>query len=129
MWHGYYITDYFHLIEIGELTIFRQGIGWVGFIFWIVRYWPPAMMIFAESGCLAKISSGKIILPDGQVIEASEITGIDVRHRLLGRFMIIKSSSHTPIELNVTLCDVNIRGNFLETIDSIKNREPRGNNI
>jgi hypothetical protein len=73
---GYGVLDYFALLQSGELSWVRQGIGWIAILFWVARYYPSAWSAVWEGPCLVRGDDAEIILHGERRIRRTEIKAV-----------------------------------------------------
>ena len=81
--NGYSPIDYFTLLQTGELSWFRQGVGWIACVIWIVRYYPAAWTAVLDGPCLIQGNEAEITLPGNRRLRRSDINAVRLERSLL----------------------------------------------
>ena len=76
---GYGGLDYFRLLASGELSWFRQGVGWVALGAWVIRFYPPAWSALWDGPCLASADEGNLYLPRTQPLRLDSIKAVTLQ--------------------------------------------------
>lgn len=99
---GYSLLDYPFLIEMGHLTLFRQGVGWACTALWIARYWPSAIEDLRHT-CLIWEEGEAIRFASGAAIPKDSIVSIRVGHGLAKKTVAISCRDGKTYEQSVML--------------------------
>ena len=79
---GYSLTDYPVLLSSGQLAWFPQVVGWMAFLAWIVRYYPPAWQALWDGPCLVSGVGNDLYLPSHRSISLASVRAVTVQRGL-----------------------------------------------
>jgi len=88
---GYNVADYFGLLARGQLSIFRQAVGWLGFVLFAAWYGPSAIVALRHRNYLAADET-YFYLPTMKVA-LSEIMSLDIRKNFVHRILTVRRST------------------------------------
>jgi hypothetical protein len=89
---GYSVGDYPYLLASGELTWVGQAGAWLGLVFWLCRYYPPALSALWNGPCLVGGCDGHLILWNGLRLPLSSITSVRVHRGWLRKVAYIETN-------------------------------------
>jgi hypothetical protein len=90
---GYEPLDYFSLLQSGALSWWRTGIGWLCFVIWIVRYYPPAWTAVWDGPCILVGNDTEVIFPGGKRVVRGEIVSVHLQRGLLRKVAHFQTTS------------------------------------
>ena len=76
---GYSLTDYPALVSTGQIPWFPQLVGWVCFVVWIVRYFPPAWRALWDGPCIISSDGKDVFLPSNYKVSLASIRAVTVQ--------------------------------------------------
>ncbi|MGZ8312199.1 MAG: hypothetical protein ACXWUX_09870 [Allosphingosinicella sp.] len=88
---GWAISDYPGLIRAGELTWWRQGLGFAALVAWIVRYFPPAILVLIDGPCVISIQGDHVLLPRARRVRRDDIHSVRIHRNLLRKVAHIET--------------------------------------
>ena len=88
---SYSPLDYFALLQTGELSWFRQGVGWIACIIWIVRYYPAGWSALLDGPCLIHGNDAEITLPGNRRVRRTDIRAVRLERSLLRKAVLFET--------------------------------------
>ena len=88
----YDVLDYFRLLAAGDLSWFRQGVGWLALGFWVVRYFPPAWSALWDGPCLVSSNDGNLYLPRSQRLSLNSIRAVTLHRGFARKIAFIETT-------------------------------------
>jgi hypothetical protein len=90
---GYDPADYLILLRSGELSWFRQGLGWLCLIGWVWRYFPPAWLALWDGPCIVSSDEYTLFLPSSIKVRLVDVIGITLCRDFFRKEAVVETSN------------------------------------
>ncbi|WHO38695.1 hypothetical protein PMI04_019495 [Sphingobium sp. AP49] len=89
---GFSVREYPELLITGHLSWFRQGVGWLALLLWVLRYYPPAWIALWHGRCLVTADQSTFFIAGSPPIDRAQIISVRLRRGLLRKDLEIKTA-------------------------------------